>query len=145
MPASPPLTLTVPSDLALLPVVRTFIESVCRLGQLDQKTTDEMVLAANEAASNVIRHAHRGRTELPLQVQCVLLDDGIEVSLRDQGEPFDVTDVPFMDPAELRIGGRGVFLMRKLLDELSCCPRESGGNELRMVKRANSPAKNEML
>jgi hypothetical protein len=47
--------------------------------------------------------------------------------------------VPHLDPGEVRLGGRGVFLMRKLTDELSCQPRGARGNVLRLVKR--SPAK----
>jgi serine/threonine-protein kinase RsbW len=130
-----PVTLTVPSDLQLLPVVRGFIASVCQVGGLDAKTTDAIVLATNEATSNVIRHAHRDRPQALIHVQCTLLADGIEVRLFDEGEPFNVQDVPHLDPAELRVGGRGVFLMRALLDELVCCPRADGGNTLRMVKR----------
>ena len=52
----------------------------------------------------------------------------------DEGAPFDLPAVPEMDPAELRIGGRGVFLMRTLMDELTCQPRGERGNVLRMVK-----------
>ena len=39
-----------------------------------------------------------------------------------------------LDPSELRIGGRGVFLMRSIMDELTCQPRGEKGNALRMVK-----------
>jgi anti-sigma regulatory factor (Ser/Thr protein kinase) len=55
--------------------------------------------------------------------------------LLDEGEPFDIDAMPTLDPAELRIGGRGLFLMRTLLDELTCQRREQRGNVLRMVKR----------
>jgi anti-sigma regulatory factor (Ser/Thr protein kinase) len=68
-------------------------------------------------------------------VQCFLHPDSIEIRLLDEGEPFDLASVPDLNPAELRIGGRGVFLMRALMDELSCQPRGEHGNTLRMVKR----------
>ena len=93
-----------------------------------------------EAASNAIRHAHHGDPKLLIHIQCALLGDAIEVSLLDQGAPFDVEAVPHLDPTEFRIGGRGVFLMRALLDELGCQPRSCGGNALRMVKRGNASA-----
>ena len=70
----------------------------------------------------------------PLQIQCVFVPDGIEVRLLDEGDPFDITAVPHLDPSELRPGGRGVFLMRRLMDELSTQPRGNHGNTLRMVK-----------
>jgi len=140
MKAGPPLSLSVPSDLSLLPVIREFVESVCRYGSLDQESVDAIVLATNEAASNVIRHAHQGRLDQVVHVECRLLADGIEVVIADEGAPFDVCDVPHLDPAEMRVGGRGVFLMRAVLDELDCTQRENGGNALRMVRRRRTNA-----
>jgi serine/threonine-protein kinase RsbW len=135
MTAGSPLTLDVPSDLAVMPMVRQFIESASRLANLDQESIDAIVLAVNEATTNVIRHAHQCRTEIQVHLECKLLIDGIVVTVIDQGDPFDITAVPDLDPAEERVGGRGVFLMRTLLDELVCVPLESGGNQLRMVRR----------
>jgi serine/threonine-protein kinase RsbW len=136
----PPLTLTMPSDLRLLPIARDFVEAVCQVGGFDQTTTDAVVLATGEAVSNVIRHAHRSHPEALLQIQCRLGSAGIEICLLDEGEPFDLAAVPYLDPTELRIGGRGVFLMRSLMDELNCHPRGERGNALRMVKRCRHNA-----
>jgi serine/threonine-protein kinase RsbW len=135
-----PWTLVIPSDLRLLPVARGFVEAVCQVAGLDQPATDAIVLAMHEAAHNVIRHAHCGDPAAQLQIQCYLFPDRIEIHLLDEGAPFDINSVPYLDPAELRIGGRGVFLMRKLMDELSTQPRGERGNTLRMVKRCVPPA-----
>lgn len=136
MDAGPkPWNLTIASDLRLLALVRSFVEDVCRVADCDEKTTDALVIATDEAVNNVMRHAHRGRPETAIQLQCFIHADRIEVHLLDEGDPFDLAAVPHLDPSELRIGGRGVFLMRTLMDELSCLPREGHGNTLRMVKR----------
>jgi serine/threonine-protein kinase RsbW len=130
-----PWTLTIPSDPRLLGIVRQFIEAVCQVGGLDQHTIDAVVLALHEAVSNVIRHAHQDNPSAPLQIRCYLCPDLVEIHVLDEGAPFDLAAVPDLDPSELRIGGRGVFLMRSLMDELSCQPRGPRGNTLRMVKR----------
>lgn len=135
-----PWNLTITSDLRLLAMVRTFIESVCRTSNCDDKVTDALVIATDEAVNNIIRHAHRQQPNAVIQIQCFVNADRIEVRLYDEGEPFDLAAVPHLDPSELRIGGRGVFLMRALMDELSCQPREEGGNALHMVKRRPSDA-----
>jgi serine/threonine-protein kinase RsbW len=140
MPAEPPWCLTIPSDLRLLALARSFVEGVCRVAGLDDKATNAIVMATDEATNNVIRHAHRDRPESPLQIQCFFSTEGIEVHLLDEGAPFDLAAVPHLDPAELRVGGRGVFLMRALMDELSCQPRGERGNTLRMVKRCRPAA-----
>ena len=130
-----PWTLTIPSDLRLLPLARRFVEGACQVAGLDDRSTHAVVVAADEATNNVIRHAHRGDTSAQFQIQCCLCPEGIEIRLLDEGAPFDIAAVPHLDPAELRIGGRGVYLMRTIMDELSCHPRGERGNTLRMVKR----------
>lgn len=141
-PESLPMTLTIPSDLRLLGLANDFIETVCKIGGLDGTTTTAVVLATNEAVSNIIRHAHRDHPEASIQIQCRLESGAIEVCLLDEGAPFNLSAVPYLDPAEIRLGGRGVFLMRSLMDELQCHPRGERGNALHMVKRCgrNSPA-----
>jgi serine/threonine-protein kinase RsbW len=130
-----PLTLTIPSDLRLLAIARGFVREACRVAGLDEATTNAIVLATHEATGNAIRHAHQGYPEAQIQIRCWLHPDTVEIHILDEGAPFDLNSVPNLDPAELRIGGRGVFLMRTLMDELSCHPRGERGNTVRMVKR----------
>jgi serine/threonine-protein kinase RsbW len=130
-----PWSLTIPSDLRLLALARAFVEAICQVAGFDERQTHAIVLAADEAVNNIIRHAHQDRPDAVVQIQCYLRANAIEIRLLDEGEPFDLSAVPMLDPGELRVGGRGVFLMRSLMDELSCQPRCEGGNTLRMVKR----------
>jgi len=127
-------SLTLPSDLRMLSVARAFVEAVCQTQKLDNRTTHAVVLALGEAVTNIIRHAHCHHVEIPLQIRCKLTPQGLVLELQDEGAPFDLDAVPRLDPGELRIGGRGVYLMRALMDELSCQPRGPRGNVLRMVK-----------
>jgi serine/threonine-protein kinase RsbW len=131
----PPWTLTFPSDLRQVVLARAFLEAICDVCGLDRATTDAVVLAAHEAINNVIRHAHQDCPDAQLQLQCYFSDHRLEIHLLDEGAPFDLASVPQLNPGEERVGGRGVFLMRKLMDELSCQPRGERGNTLRMVKR----------
>src|SRR5207248_396772 len=96
-----------------------------------------IVVATHEAASNAIRHAHRGKPHAQLQIHASLDANTLEIQILDEGKPFDLASVPHFDPSEVRIGGRGIFLMRALMDELSCRPRGEQGNALRMVKRCD--------
>jgi serine/threonine-protein kinase RsbW len=133
-----PWTLTMASDLRLLALARSFIEAVCHAAEFDETSTHALVLATDEAVNNAIRHAHADRPDAVVTIQCYFRSDCVEVRLLDEGAPFDLAAVPHLDPAELRVGGRGVFLMRALMDELTCHPRDEGGNTLRMVKRAGN-------
>jgi serine/threonine-protein kinase RsbW len=140
MGGSFPFSLTIPSELRLLPVAREFVEAVCQAEGLEAAAINAVVLAVNEAISNVIRHAHRDRPAAPVRLQCRLLPDGIEVEVFDEGPAFDLATVPHLDPGEVRVGGRGVYLMRQLMDDLICERRPQGGNILRMIKRCSRSA-----
>lgn len=131
----PPWSLTIPSDLRLLALARSFVEAICQVAGLNERGTHAVVLATDEAINNIMRHAHADRPDADLQMQCFVRPGMLEIRLHDDGPPFDLESVPPLDPAELRIGGRGVFLMRRLMDELSCQPRGPRGNTLRMIKR----------
>ena len=133
-PDPPPWSLTIPSDLRLLALARAFVEAICQVAGFDERATHAVVLASDEATNNAMRHAHAGHPDTPLQIQCFIRPEGIEVRIHDEGAPFDLDAVEPLDPAEFRAGGRGVFLMRKLMDELTCEPRPQRGNTLRMVK-----------
>ena len=63
-----PLTLTIPSDLRLLAIVRAFVEAACKAAGLEDATSAAIVLATHEAAGNVIRHAHQDIPHAQLQV-----------------------------------------------------------------------------
>jgi serine/threonine-protein kinase RsbW len=134
-PEIAPPVLSLPSDLRFLPVARAFVEAACRAAGLNSELTDAMVLATDEAVNNAMRHAHQNDIALTVQIACFLGTDCVEVQVHDEGEPFDVTAVPHIDPGEVRVGGRGVFLMRTLMDEIHCQARRPRGNSVRLIKR----------
>jgi len=129
-----PVTLSLPSDFRVLPAARAAVEALCMEGGIDPGATSALTIAVHEAISNVIRHAHRNCPESYFQIHCLLASDRVEIRIVDEGEPFDLTAVPYLDPSELRFGGRGIYLMRTLMDELTCMSRGERGNVLRMVK-----------
>jgi serine/threonine-protein kinase RsbW len=133
----PTFTIALPSEMRMLSVARTFVEAVCQTWQMERSVLHTLVLVTGEAVTNIVRHAHRNRPIAQMEVRLEIASDRVVLTFTDQGEPFDIDAVPHMNPSELRIGGRGVYLMRTLMDEVSCGPRAAGqaGNTLRLVKR----------
>lgn len=132
---SPSFSLTLPTDPRMLSVVRTFLEAACQALQIDRGDMHAVVLAGGEAVINIIRHAHRDKPDSPIQLHMYVTSDSIILDFQDEGDPFDLEAVPDLDPGELRPGGRGVYMMRALMDDVSCQPRKTCGNQLRLVKR----------
>ncbi len=134
------LSLTLPSESRMLSVARSFVEAVCQAHRLDRSATHALVIVTGEAITNIVRHAHQNRPGSQMELHLQILPEVVVMTFRDQGDPFDLSAVPDLPPGELRIGGRGVFLMRTLMDELTCQPLGEGqsGNVLRMVKRRDT-------
>ena len=136
----PTFTLTLPSDLRMLSVARSFVEAVCQACEFERPLRHALVLATGEAVTNIIRHAHRDLPGAELTMHLQIGPDDVVLTFLDEGEPFDIALVPQLPPGELRIGGRGVYLLRTLMDDVTCQPRGTRGNVLRLVKRRSSAA-----
>ena len=113
----------------------SFVEAVCEACDLDRPMRHALVLATGEAVTNIIRHAHRDLPGTELTIDLQVAADEVVLTFHDQGDPFDIASVPQLPPGEIRIGGRGVFLLRALMDDVSCRCRGQRGNTLRLVKR----------
>jgi serine/threonine-protein kinase RsbW len=120
--------------------IREFVGEIARTGGFSDKEVYNIQLASDEAASNIIEHAYEGISDGFLEISCDVKGDAITIILVDHGESFDPSDVPApdlkADLSERKIGGLGIFLMRKLMDEVhyDAEPGENR-NKLTMIKR----------
>lgn len=107
-----------------------------RLGFSDEECAD-VGLALTEAMNNAIIHGNRMVDGRCVYLRLMGQDGQIDVAVRDEGDGFDPMSVP--DPTSpenlLKPCGRGIFLMRHLMDDVSFRCRNSGGTEVTM-KRA---------
>jgi len=135
-------SLRVAADVAQLAVIRAFVEQQARALGVDAFDIYDLILAVNEAATNIVVHGYRGRPGL-IEIELLQLGDAIEIRLRDQAPLFDPTRVPVPDltqPLHKRpLGGMGVHVLRELMDAMHYRVTPEGGNELTLVKRAIVP------
>jgi serine/threonine-protein kinase RsbW len=131
-------SLRITADLENLTVVRRFVQETMQTLGVESDVVHEMVLAVDEAVSNIIVHGYQ-RRQGAIDVEIEQDGDALLVCLRDSAPPFDPTTVPSPDltsPLERRaVGGLGVYLMRQSVDEVSHRVMPQGGNELTLVKR----------
>ena len=80
------------SDLDELARARAFVREVCRTlpgPAMDEDSVSQLELAITEAASNVMRHAYRGRTDQRIQLDVEVFADRLVWRLHHLGETFD--------------------------------------------------------
>ncbi len=130
-------TLTVPATFDALATISDFVVAQAQASGMDEHAVWEVQLATDEAATNVVQHSYAHATG-DIVVGAAVLDDVLEITLRDRGSPFDPANVPPPDLdsplEERRTGGLGIYLMRKLMDSVEFVV-ENGDNVLRMRKR----------
>ena len=118
--------------------IREFVGDIARAGGFGDKDVYNIQLAADEAASNIIEHAYEGVKNGVLEISCGMRDGAITIIMVDHGESFDPSAIPLpdlkADLSERKIGGLGIFLMRKLMDDVRYESRNTG-NVLTMIKR----------
>jgi len=119
--------------------IRDYVGNIARESGFGNKDVYNIQLATDEAASNIIEHAYENRSDGILELSCSVQADTIKIILIDHGEPFDPSEIPLpdlkADLADRKIGGLGIFLMRKLMDEVHYESNADKSNTLTMIKR----------
>lgn len=99
----------------------------------EKKTTEEILLAVDEALTNIIRHAYGGNPG-KMAVSVSAADNKIEIVLEDWGKKFDPTQVPPPELPRHKPGGLGVHFIRTIMDQMIYDDQGPEGNRLRLVK-----------
>jgi serine/threonine-protein kinase RsbW len=133
------MELKISSDPRWLRMVRAMMQEISRQAGFSEMERNEISLAVDETLSNVIKHAYRGNPEGPVWLSCASENGYLEVVVRDQGQAPDPKRLEPPPPDEIRLGGRGVFLIRSIMDEVEF-EREGETNTVRLRKYVKTPA-----
>lgn len=116
--------------------MQTLSEQVFALVGFGEKESYWPILAIREAVMNAVLHGNRERTDRSVQIEFWLGGGKIEVRVCDQGEGFDPDSLgdPLAKENLLNEGGRGVYLMRRFMDEVNFSFPDSGGTCIQLVK-----------
>jgi serine/threonine-protein kinase RsbW len=97
----------------------------------------DIEMALLEALANAVIHGNGGKSCKRVYVTCRCYMDGeVSIMVRDEGRGFDSNAVldPTFSENLLFTHGRGIYLMKTLMDEVSF---EEGGSVVRMRKSSN--------
>jgi serine/threonine-protein kinase RsbW len=126
-----------PANFDYLDEIRDYVGQKARAAGFADKDIYSIQLATDEGASNIIEHAYAGSSNATLELTCTFEKNKLIVTLRDQGKSFDITKVETpdikTDLSERKIGGLGIYLMRKLMDEVRYEATRTG-NVLTLIK-----------
>lgn len=133
------LNLDVTSDAAELPGVRDALRAWTAEHGWAEKQTADIVLAVDEALSNVIRHGYDNQPGHKIELQIRALPDdgqgpGLEIRIRDFGKQVPLDRIRGRDLDDLRPGGLGVHIIRSVMAFAEYSHAPGGGMQLVMRK-----------
>lgn len=130
--------LVVKSTTDNLALIRDFTKSAAQKCGFTEETIDKIALAVDEACTNVIKHAYKYSPEGDIIVNIKINQNKMTVSITDHGSNFDPALVPEPDVKKYyrqhKIGGLGIYLMRKLMDEVNFSSVSGNKNQVVLIK-----------
>lgn len=112
--------ITLISDPKNVARVETFVERIAKKYSIRPNLYGNILISLTEAVTNAITHGNCNDSNKMVAVRLEYQGKHLAFSVSDQGSGFDFENLPDPTTPEnlLRIGGRGVFLMRQLADEI---------------------------
>ena len=130
------ITLTIGSRLEFLSMVHALIEGIARQFELDDDTSSALMIAVIEAGTNAIQHGNAFADDKTVTFIFRVSTGDVTVQVDDHGKGFDPGKVE--DPTDpsnlLDPNGRGLYLMRTLMDEVHFKTRIDHGTTVRLRK-----------
>ncbi|MCB9639615.1 MAG: ATP-binding protein [Myxococcales bacterium] len=134
-------TLEAEIAIAEIPLMRSLAFWLFRSYELDEDMASDLILAYEEALANVVRHSYQGAAWGWCKTRIARQDDHLTIELHDHGpagqDPQIAERIASISkegrPPLRHRGGLGLYLMRRLMDQLSYSTQD-GENVLLMGK-----------
>jgi serine/threonine-protein kinase RsbW len=121
------------SDLKIIPEVTLSIFKKLQSLNIREDDLFDIRLCLEEALINAAKHGNKLDKNKEVYFKIKVLPQSIELEIKDQGQGFDCKNLPLPTDEENleKTSGRGVFLIKKLMDKVEFL---DGGSRIRMVK-----------
>ncbi len=114
--------------------VEEFLLKINSALNIDEEKFGSLLVVVSEAVNNAIIHGNERNPAKKVVVTCAHRGNNLVIKVKDEGKGFNPDTVP--DPIHednlLRETGRGVFLMRQLMEKVSY---NANGNEVTMTMK----------
>lgn len=129
------------SDPEMLCAVRGALSQLGEKLGLAETDCRAVVLAVNEALTNIIRHAYQGDVEQPIEAVFRRIqvprggkaEEALEIILKDVGKTVNPEKLCGRALEDVRPGGLGLHFIRESMDAVEFS-HKNGKNQLRLVK-----------
>ena len=112
----------------ILPEIEEFVEQQITELNLSEEVRNNIELSVAEAAANCVLHGNKNDPSKYVKLKLQITNSQIVISFTDQGKGFSPEDVPDPTIPEniLKGSGRGLHIMRSLVDDMKYCFHDHG-------------------
>lgn len=113
-------SITIPSDQDYLVAVDEFLEGTLRGFGVDESTIADIAISVTEVINNGIIHGNKNDPNKALTLTIHRDKNALKFVISDEGEGFDPScvDDPLKEENLLKEVGRGIFIIRSLMDSV---------------------------
>lgn len=133
--------LKVKSKTENLSIIRDFISSSAAEAGVAADAVENIILAVDEACTNIIKHAYRSFPDGELIIKTKSTLSRFVISITDYGKSFEPEMIPEPDLQKYyrqrRVGGLGMYLMKTLMDDVKYISIPGKYNEVMLSKNLN--------
>jgi serine/threonine-protein kinase RsbW len=115
------ISIQIPSISENIRMIESFIDNAKERFELDEDIYGNIMIAVTEAVNNAIKHGNSGDKTKNVHLSLSLNESLLKFVVKDEGHGFDYQNLPDpTSPENLeKIGGRGIFLMKHLSDQVT--------------------------
>ncbi len=114
------INIQIPSLADNIRIIESFIDNAKEKFELNDDIYGNIMIAVTESVNNAIKHGNLNETSKNVSLSLSLYESQIVFRVEDQGKGFDFHNLPDPTAPENleKPGGRGIFLMKHLADEV---------------------------
>lgn len=115
------ISVQIPSITENIRMIESFIDNAKERFHLDEDIYGNIMIAVTEAVNNAIKHGNLGDSSKNVLLSLTLDENLLKFIIKDEGGGFDFHSLPDPTAPENleKPGGRGIFLMKHLSDEVA--------------------------
>ena len=131
----------IPSNPDELEKVDHIAEKVAKEMRFSKEEKDDIAISVTEVVNNAIMHGNLADPKKNVHIIFIKDNDTLIIKVQDEGKGFNPDDLP--DPTQpenlLKMKGRGIFIIRQLMDEVTH-KKTPHGMEVTLIKKRKTKA-----
>ena len=114
------IKISIPSLIENIKIIESFIDNAKESFEINDDIYGNIMISVTECISNAIIHGNQSKKEKLVHLELSMEDNIIRFTIEDEGEGFDFTELkdPTAPENIEKTGGRGIFLIKHLTDDV---------------------------